>query len=223
MACGRDTRDGWPVPRSSSSFLFPIISTAPPGWRCFSGPGLAWAVCCETKDRFGRARAAFVAGLSGGLGAIWLTPSFLSITIRNLARVAAPGHAWSLWTLVAPLLIFASGSCFFARRGVNGWTLFIICAAMVFCVIVLRNYCLDFRVTGEPSRLRCRTIHSLTLVSPTAIPSLSSSPSTRGAPQRGLSRLIARLKVRTAAGTAGRPGFPRRIIHAQNRLKPLRC
>jgi hypothetical protein len=27
----------------------------------------------------------------------------------------------------------------------------------------------------------------------------------------------------TSAGTAGRPGLPRRIFHVQNRPKPLRC
>ena len=38
-----------------------------------------------------------------------------------------------------------------------------------------------------------------------------------------MSRLIVQIKDRTSAGTAGRPGLPRRIFHVQNRPKPLRC
>jgi hypothetical protein len=45
----------------------------------------------------------------------------------------------------------------------------------------------------------------------------------RGAPQRGLSRLIVRISSRTSFGTAGRSCFPRRIFPVQNRRKPLRC
>jgi hypothetical protein len=45
----------------------------------------------------------------------------------------------------------------------------------------------------------------------------------RGAPQRGLWRLIVRIRSRTSFGTAGRPCFPRRIFPVQNRRKPLRC
>ena len=45
----------------------------------------------------------------------------------------------------------------------------------------------------------------------------------RGAPQIGVSRLMARISSRTCAGTAGRPGLPCRTFQAQNRRKPLRC
>src|SRR6266849_9959295 len=45
----------------------------------------------------------------------------------------------------------------------------------------------------------------------------------RGAPQRGLLQLIIRIRSRTSCGTRGRPGVPRRILHVQNKPKPLRC
>ena len=68
-----------------------------------------------------------------------------------------------------------------------------------------------------------RKLYLLTLVSPTSIPSLSSSPWIRGAPHIGFSRLSRRIKSRTSIGTAGRPGCPRRIFQVQNSRKPLRC
>ena len=34
---------------------------------------------------------------------------------------------------------------------------------------------------------------------------------------------MVRINSRTSFGTAGRPGFPRRIFQVQNRRKPLRC
>ena len=47
----------------------------------------------------------------------------------------------------------------------------------------------------------------------------------RRAPQRVVAahRTNLRIKDRTSAGTAGRPGLPRRIFHVQNSWKPLRC
>src|SRR5215467_2315092 len=71
--------------------------------------------------------------------------------------------------------------------------------------------------------LRCRTMYLATLVSQMVMPNLSSSPWMWGAPHRGLSRLICRIKSRTSRGTAGRPGLPRRTFQVQNRRKPWRC
>ena len=70
---------------------------------------------------------------------------------------------------------------------------------------------------------RCRTIYLLTLVSPISIPSLSSSPWMRGAPQSGLARLMVRIRSRTSCVTAGLPICPRRTFQVQNNRKPLRC
>src|SRR5215472_10400012 len=71
--------------------------------------------------------------------------------------------------------------------------------------------------------LRRRTMYLATLVSPMVMPNLSSSPWMWGAPHRGLSQLICRIKSRTSRGTAGRPGLPQRTFQVQNRRKPWRC
>ncbi|MBI2686810.1 MAG: hypothetical protein HYX27_10875 [Acidobacteria bacterium] len=119
----------------------------------FTFPILTIAIYCETKDLFVWVRAACIAGLSFALCAFWLTPSFLTITARNLALVAQPGHPWSLWTMIGLIAIYGVVSWALARRGAEGWTLFVLGAAMVFSVNVLGNYYGDFRITGEPSRL----------------------------------------------------------------------
>src|SRR5215472_16119214 len=63
----------------------------------------------------------------------------------------------------------------------------------------------------------------VTVLSAMLMPSLSNSPWMRGAPQVGFSRHILRIRSRTSRGSAGLPGWPRRIFHAQNRPKPRRC
>jgi hypothetical protein len=67
-----------------------------------------------------------------------------------------------------------------------------------------------------------RIIYLATLVCPTSIPSLSSSPWMRGAPHNGLARFISRINCRVSVGTAGRP---RRLLdfQRQNNRKPARC
>lgn len=116
-------------------------------------PILAWVIFCDTQDWFVWVRSAAVALLSWCLCAIWLTPSFLSITARNLALVAQPGKPWSAALTVLFCLVFGFASWKMARRGTPAWTLFVIGAAGLFGMTVLGNYYVDFRVTGEPSRL----------------------------------------------------------------------
>src|SRR5499425_1328357 len=71
--------------------------------------------------------------------------------------------------------------------------------------------------------LRPRTMYLPTLLSPMSIPSLSSSPWMRGAPQPGFSRHIWRIRARIWWEIAGRPGWLRRTFQVQNRRKPARC
>ena len=67
------------------------------------------------------------------------------------------------------------------------------------------------------------TIYLLTLLSPMSMPSLSSSPWMRGAPQPEFSRHILRIRSRISREMTGRPGWPRRTFQVQNRRKPARC
>ena len=56
-----------------------------------------------------------------------------------------------------------------------------------------------------------------------SMPSLSSSPWMRGAPQAGFSRHILRIRSRTSREMSGRPGWPRRTFQVQNNRNPARC
>jgi hypothetical protein len=92
-----------------------------------------------------------------------------------------------------------------------------------------RDQLLDVVVEKCPPRqvwlggLRCRSIYLLTLVSPMSMPSLSSSPWMRGAPQSGLARLMLRIRSRTSCETVGLPVLPCRTFQVQNNRKPFRC
>ena len=67
-----------------------------------------------------------------------------------------------------------------------------------------------------------RAMYLATLVCPTSIPSLSSSPWIRGAPHNGFAMLMSRINWRISADTRGRPG--RRLdFQRQYDRKPARC
>ncbi|MCU1293437.1 MAG: hypothetical protein JWP08_2287 [Bryobacterales bacterium] len=70
---------------------------------------------------------------------------------------------------------------------------------------------------------RLRTRYLLTLISPISMPSLTSSPWIRGAPQPGFPRLMRRISSRISRDTAGRPGLPRHTFQVQNIRHALRC
>jgi len=78
---------------------------------------------------------------------------------------------------------------------------------------------------GAPSlrrRFAAGTIYLLTLLCPMWMPSLSSSPWMRGAPQPGFPRHILRIRSRTSLEMTGRPGFPQRTFQVQNKRKAAR-
>ena len=70
---------------------------------------------------------------------------------------------------------------------------------------------------------RRRTMYLATVTWDTSIPSLSSSPWIRGAPQSGFAKLILRINSRTSPSIAGLPGSPCRLFHCQYQRNPLRC
>src|SRR5439155_8246651 len=70
---------------------------------------------------------------------------------------------------------------------------------------------------------RWRAIYLATVAWDTSIPSLSSSPWMRGAPQSGFARLIFRMRSRTSRDISGLPGLSCRLFQAQNRRNPRRC
>src|SRR5262249_55136382 len=86
-----------------------------------------------------------------------------------------------------------------------------------------RDHSLDVILHKGPPVFRRRAIYLPTLVSLMSMPSLSSSPWMRGAPQSGFSRLILRISSRTSGETDGRPGCRRRTFQVPNNRKPLLC
>jgi hypothetical protein len=73
--------------------------------------------------------------------------------------------------------------------------------------------------------VRSRGISLNTVRSETSIPSLSSSPWTRGAPHNGLAIAVLRMSARTSAEVLLRSLRPRplRDFQRQNSLEPSRC
>src|SRR5258708_5330622 len=67
-----------------------------------------------------------------------------------------------------------------------------------------------------------RTIYLATLVWPTSMPSLRSSPWILGAPHSGLAMLISRISRRISTATVGRPERGR-DFQRQYDLNPARC
>lgn len=116
-------------------------------------PVLCWAVFTESRDWKLWLRAAAIALLAYGLCALWLSPSFLRITSRNLAIVSQKGTLWSLQLALAAAFVFLVVTWFLARRGVKPWTIFVLGAAAFCSLNTLGQYYFNFRVAGEPERL----------------------------------------------------------------------
>jgi len=116
-------------------------------------PLMVWAVWVTAGDHRIFWRAALIAVLSYGLCALWLVPSYVWITNRNLMLVAQPGNRWSLWLAMAIVAIYGLLTWKIARgRAERAWMVFVTGAAVFFTLNVAGNYFFGFRVTGEPLR-----------------------------------------------------------------------
>ncbi len=69
----------------------------------------------------------------------------------------------------------------------------------------------------------CRTRYLVTVAWLTSIPSFNNSPWMRGAPHNRFSRLIRWMSLRISFEICGRPDFPWRDFHFQNKRNPWRC
>jgi hypothetical protein len=117
-------------------------------------PIVAWAVWTAECDFMVWVRAAGVAVLAWGLCAVWLTPSYVKITLIDLKWVAQPGNQWS--RIVAAIVIWAFCEIsyrFAARRPERTWTVFVLGCGVVLSMWVIGFFHLGFRVAGEHGRL----------------------------------------------------------------------
>jgi len=130
---------------------------------CFY-PFLIWALWLTHGDRKILYRAAAIPVLAWGLAAIWLTPSYVQITTRNLKLVSRPGNAWS-WAVLALFLIGFGVLTWKWARGKRdlAWVVFLTGAVSFIWLYVLGERFFNFRVFGEPGRL-CPEFDMLTLV-----------------------------------------------------------
>ena len=117
-------------------------------------PILCWAIFITTRDWMVWVRAAGIGLLAYGLTAVWLTPSFLTITARNLKYVARPMTNGSLPLAVACLFIVCLLSWWWAKNDLSkAYAVFVWGSMAMFSLNVLGHYYWDFRISGEPDRL----------------------------------------------------------------------
>ncbi len=113
-------------------------------------PIVVWAIFAIERKWQVFARAFAIAALAYGLTAIWLVPSYVKITTRNMALVSNPGNAWSVWLALAVCTVLA----FVTWRWVkNPWLIFVIGSTALFSLNVIGNRRIGFRISGEPERL----------------------------------------------------------------------
>lgn len=109
-------------------------------WVAYGGTGIWW-------------RALAIAGLSYGLTAWWLTPSYLRLTAANLKLVALPGDTRSRLLALGVLALFAVISLWLGRRKPErAWPLFLSGSLALFGLNALGAYYFDFHALGVATR-----------------------------------------------------------------------
>ena len=117
-------------------------------------PPLVWALWLTLGDRSICLRAAALAGLSYGLTAFWLVPSYFRITTENLRIVSQPGNRWSIWLALGVVILYGFVTWKLARRRPDrAYPVFVWGMFAFISLNVLGNRWWEFRVAGEPSRL----------------------------------------------------------------------
>jgi hypothetical protein len=114
-------------------------------------PLLAWACYLARRDWRIFRDAPFIAALGWGLAAWWLTPSYIRVTSRNLYLVSPAGNSWSLYALIALLVVYFTASLWMKRF--SAYTIFIWSALWWLAAYILGYSWFGFQVAGNPIRL----------------------------------------------------------------------
>jgi hypothetical protein len=117
-------------------------------------PLLAWACFIESRDWRIFRDSLSIAALAWGMTAWWLTPSYVSITMRNLELVAPRGNAWSAWVLAIALIAYVGTTSYLRREFVSrGTELFVWSAFGFLGLYIFGDRWFGFQVAGVPPRL----------------------------------------------------------------------
>jgi hypothetical protein len=118
-------------------------------------PTLVWSFWITRQEKRIVAPAVAIPLLAYGLTAFWLVPSYFRVTAENMKYVSEHGTTWSIWLAVAAAVAYAVSTDRFARaRRDATWAVFVAGCVVFFSVNVLGNFYFNFRVSGEPLRLR---------------------------------------------------------------------
>jgi hypothetical protein len=117
-------------------------------------PILTWSVWATHREPWIWLRAAGIIALSYALSAVWLTPSYVRITVTDLRWVSHAGNLRSIIALLLAIAVFCAITWRWSeRRPERAWPIFLAGSACFLSLYVLGWFYFEFRVAGEAYRL----------------------------------------------------------------------
>lgn len=119
-----------------------------------SFPIVLWSVWITHQDNRAFLRSAVIIGVSYGLTAFWLVPSYIRVTLENMRFVSERGNRWSIWVFLVLAIVYMKLTEKWAKgERQKIWAVFLWGALIQFFLNVIGNYYLKFRIIGEPTRM----------------------------------------------------------------------
>jgi len=117
-------------------------------------PMLMWACWLEKRDWRILRDSVWIVAIAYGLCAWWLAPSYLQITMRNLALVALQSRRSSVWLLAILLIIYIAASLAIRKRTALPAYPFFAWTGLLFLTIYAFGFrWFQFQVAGDSQRL----------------------------------------------------------------------
>jgi hypothetical protein len=117
-------------------------------------PILMWACLLEQRDWRILRDSVWIAAIAYGLCAWWLAPSYLRITIRNLALVAPPTRPSSAWLLATLVILYIAATLAIRSRTViAAYPLFTWTGLLFLTLYSFGSRWFGFHVAGDSDRL----------------------------------------------------------------------